>query len=213
MNAIPLAGPDGTVYAYACGRCRRVARGISRMVDTYDDEIVADMAEHSRADAESCCTCQKCKGVREGAGLFGASFLCAACEAADAPLREARIAEARKRIEALVERNIAAIAEVGRSVSTAVALRRLMSDMSEEHCCAGWLDGTEYVLWSMVQGGDTKWGFGEVRPESIADLRRLSEAVQGWWRWDDDAGGKVFVPIDEWLRIYEAHKSASEGAV
>ena len=54
---IPLAAPDGTVYAYACGRCRRVwASGHS----TAEVQDVAEMADRYREETERCCVCGEC---------------------------------------------------------------------------------------------------------------------------------------------------------
>jgi len=41
-------------------------------------------------------------------------------------------------------------------------LARLMSDISEDHFCAGWLIGCEYALWADLTGqefaGERAWG-------------------------------------------------------
>ncbi len=75
MTPIPLASPDGTVYAYACGACNHVGGTGEALVRVEPGHF----AENSRVDAESCCTCFDC-GVpltaEEGRGLN-----CAACNA------------------------------------------------------------------------------------------------------------------------------------
>ena len=56
-SPIPLSAPDGTVYAYACGRCRRVwASGHS----TAEVQDVAEMADRYREETERCCVCSEC---------------------------------------------------------------------------------------------------------------------------------------------------------
>ena len=50
---IPLAAPDGTVYAYACGRCHNVCAG-STMRPRADVEALAS-SYHRRA--ARCCVC------------------------------------------------------------------------------------------------------------------------------------------------------------
>ena len=85
----------------------------------------------------------------------------------------------------------------------------LMSEISEDCWCAGWLIGNEFALWSAIQRGDLKYG-----PELIekADLDRcaeLSRLINGWIVWlDDEHGlppaewGPYFVSMPEWLDIY-----------
>jgi len=99
-------------------------------------------------------------------------------------------------------------ARAGASASPAAAAQLciLMSEISEEHYCAGWMSGLEYTLWAMLLGGDRGFGVGDVTDDPITQLRALSEASGGWWRYDDDAD-EVFVPIEEWTRRYEAHRS------
>ncbi|MBK8260229.1 MAG: hypothetical protein IPK80_02705 [Nannocystis sp.] len=90
---IPLTSPDGRVYAWACGQCRRVGGGGAMMRD-YDDEIVTYMADASMSDALRCCVCEEC-----GCGLvdkwrkvpFRPLHMCEPCGAA----WEAREAERR----------------------------------------------------------------------------------------------------------------------
>ena len=94
------------------------------------------------------------------------------------------------------------------------ALYALMSDISEECYCAGWITGAEYVLWEIVadHAADRKWGQGQVQQWQIDDLRAISEEIGGWIRWRDDDEepglhhdhwGPVFVPMAEWLKMYQ----------
>jgi len=79
-------------------------------------------------------------------------------------------------------------------------LARHMSDLSEDHLCAGWLTGCEFALWADLTGqeaaGKRAWGISE---EEKAELRRLHEAAGGWIMWSEDAGGKVFLSTEQWL--------------
>jgi hypothetical protein len=76
-------------------------------------------------------------------------------------------------------------------------LYQLMSDVSEDHYCAGWMSGLEYDLWGMVRGGPRHYGMGDVEPETVAELRQLSDDCGGWHTHDR------LVPLDEWRREYE----------
>jgi hypothetical protein len=85
------------------------------------------------------------------------------------------------------------------------ALYMLMSDISEECYCAGWLIDNEFRLWSAVAdpADDRQYGMGEIEPEQIAKLKELSELVGGWIVWKD---GAQFVPMQEWLAMYAERK-------
>ena len=96
-------------------------------------------------------------------------------------------------------------AELSLNPFNAKGLADLMSEISEDQWCAGWLDGAEYSLWSMVDGGETDWGFGKVDPSSVALLRRLSESCGGWIVWTDDRCER-WIPMSEWLPMYESQQ-------
>ncbi len=77
------------------------------------------------------------------------------------------------------------------------ALFRTMSDLSEACWCAGWMDGTEYFLWSAVEKNEpATWGMDDLRQRDIDELRRLRELADGWWVWDDEKF-ETFVSLDE----------------
>ena len=83
---------------------------------------------------------------------------------------------------------------------TAGLLRMLMSEISEGYWCAGWLGGLEYILWDVVTGKRKDICI----PEEIEQLKYLSEKCGGWIIWDEQAIKEKFVPMGEWLRLYEA---------
>lgn len=94
-------------------------------------------------------------------------------------------------------------------------LRQLISDLSNEHWCASWLDGCEFELWHFVVNGPGRWGLLDITQGQIEELRRLSDEVGGWFTWpdDDNVHGALFVPMGEWLAMYQKHTStASRGA-
>lgn len=82
-------------------------------------------------------------------------------------------------------------------------LRNLMSDLSEELWCAGWLSGLEHALWGRITDGPPTG----LRDSEVDQLRRLASLAGGWWHWPREDGrpvkaGPVFVPMDEWLMLY-----------
>jgi hypothetical protein len=90
---------------------------------------------------------------------------------------------------------------------TAGLLKKLMSAISEDYWCAGWMHGLEYTLWEAVTGKRT----GVCSPEEIEQLKYLSEKCGGWIVWDEQSKGEKFVPMQEWLRLYEAkHQKTAE---
>lgn len=83
----------------------------------------------------------------------------------------------------------------------------LMSAVSEDYWFAGWLSSLEYDLWRMVEGGERSYGIGVVTEHEVSELRRLSAEAGGWFKWSDDAGDAVFVPLNEWVAALQAQGS------
>ncbi|HET8564831.1 MAG TPA: hypothetical protein VFM35_13230 [Candidatus Binatia bacterium] len=88
---------------------------------------------------------------------------------------------------------------------TADLLLKVMSWISEERWCAGWLN-LESILWDAVTGSRK----GICTPEEIDELKYLSEKCGGWIIWDEHAKGERFVPMQDWLRLYEAQRQKDE---
>lgn len=93
----------------------------------------------------------------------------------------------------------------------AMGLLGVMSGLSEEMWCAGWLSGLEHSMWAIRQGGSRKFGMGEVSQRQADLLRLLSEECSGWWVWDD-AKGPVFVRMSEWEKRLAALPAQPPGA-
>jgi predicted hydrolase (HD superfamily) len=87
------------------------------------------------------------------------------------------------------------------------ALARLMSEISEDRYCAGWLSGLEYELWQIVIDGQGRFGFGALSEMDVKDLRELSDACGGWIVYDAEQQ-ETFVPLDQWLTIFAAHTNS-----
>ena len=88
---------------------------------------------------------------------------------------------------------------------TAGLLVKIMSSISEEcWCagCAGWMHNLEYMLSDDVTGRRKNL----CSPEEIEQLKYLSEKCGGWIIWDEQAKGERFIPIQDWLRLYEAKR-------
>lgn len=82
-----------------------------------------------------------------------------------------------------------------------MGLYAIMSGISEECWCAGWLNGNEAALWPPRA---MRYGQGEVTERQAMLLRLLSEEAGGWWGWNDD--GPVFMSMPEWLiKVESSH--------
>lgn len=78
-------------------------------------------------------------------------------------------------------------------------LTTLMSDLSEEHWCAGWLTGNEHYLWECIQHPESQYGMYPLNAETMADLRMWSEQIGGWVCWEGEPRyDTVFISLDEW---------------
>ena len=90
-----------------------------------------------------------------------------------------------------------------------MALPELMSNISEDCWCAGWLNGLEYDLWVVAKHGPSSYPYGQdvISPEQVEQLRRLSEDCGGWFVFNDDVWyGRRFVPLAEWEALFQARQ-------
>jgi hypothetical protein len=202
VNPIPLTSPDGTAYAYACGVCHHVAQPVARTHQETGEqrpwlELVSDGAEWSLERATACCICRDC-----GARVGHADLYCTICEAARIERVKVVQAAHAERDQVRETQNAAKLAR-SPNKDAAWMLVVLMSDISEDCWCAGWLMGCEYSLWSIKENAeDRTWGMAWVSDDDCAKLRELSAQCGGWWIWDREAGGNVFLTLEEWEPLY-----------
>lgn len=85
-------------------------------------------------------------------------------------------------------------------------LAELMSDISEQCWCAGWMMGTEFALWEVLTSPHRgrHLGKGEVTLDQLVKLRALSEEAGGWIYWNDETE-ETFIPMDEWMKQYQKY--------
>ena len=87
-------------------------------------------------------------------------------------------------------------------------LAELMSDISEDQYCAGWLTDLEYDLWALLQSSNAQrvGAFGGTHPRDIRRLRELSAATNGWIVWADQADPDLqHIPLEKWEARYAAY--------
>lgn len=82
----------------------------------------------------------------------------------------------------------------------------LMSSISEETMCSGWIVDNEHLIWRAVQTGN---GVGDgphdYSQESIDECKALSEICGGWIVWYDSYDRSMrFVPLGVWRYMHLA---------
>jgi hypothetical protein len=74
----------------------------------------------------------------------------------------------------------------------------MMTSFSERMWSARWASGLEFLLWKKVR---------ECSPDltlrEIADFNFYAGLAGGWWMWDKNLNCEIFVPLNEWLKIYK----------
>jgi len=76
------------------------------------------------------------------------------------------------------------------------ALYDLMSDLSEEHCFAGWICGCENWLWAELSSNNrNNYSITDTQRE---ELKLASDKVGGWIVWDYDANDPEFLTFEQW---------------
>lgn len=78
-----------------------------------------------------------------------------------------------------------------------LGLFSLMTGISEEYWCAGWMDGLEYALWQAEPG--KSYGQGVITDRQATLLRLLSEESGGWWHWVGD--NPKFIRLENWIQL------------
>lgn len=71
--------------------------------------------------------------------------------------------------------------------SSRLLLLKIMSEISEDAYCAGWLTGLSRCLYRCVEEQSTRFGQGFER-EQLLTLTATQVLAGGWWVWDLDAG-------------------------
>lgn len=86
-------------------------------------------------------------------------------------------------------------------------LANYMSDLSEDAYSAGWIQQCEYAIWREMQendpnkGGRFIWFIPSQRCANTLTL--LSNMINGWVMWSEEKDEPVFVPMEEWLDLYQ----------
>lgn len=186
MNAMPLKDDMGTIHAYICGNCNNLYHYGNKLNNNLD---------FAMSNAEKCCICRDCgKQVND----HFMNTMCTECW--DIQCKEMEIES--NKIGEEYEKEY----QKSKDVHCAKRLAERMSDISEDHYCAGWLNDLEFTLWSMLQGGDRSFGFSDVSECDLNELKELYDRAGGWWAWEKDKRCKTFMVTEEWVKYYENNK-------
>lgn len=93
-------------------------------------------------------------------------------------------------------------------------LYELMSDISEDCWCAGWMSGNEFSLWCLVSNPSASRQYGQraICERDRSRLAALAKEIGGWVYWHDDEyeptlpraeWGPRFIAMDAWPARYE----------
>lgn len=80
------------------------------------------------------------------------------------------------------------------------ALRIEMENYSENHHCAGWLIGLEFLLWEKVL--ELSATDGRAMSAEAYACRLLAEVSGGWWHWATRSDSPQFIAMPDWLALY-----------
>lgn len=87
------------------------------------------------------------------------------------------------------------------------AIGDLVSDISEDCYCAGWMHGIEFDLWAVICGDATDYAGVTLADHRVQALARIARDADGWVRYGDS--GVESVDSVTWAKMYAAYK---EGA-
>lgn len=185
MNSIPLAAPDGTVYAYACGECHRVPWG---SYDRTRKVTVAEDATQSKLTADKCCLCSDCKVVKIAG--FGT---CPGC------IQQRRNAEAAAQLKRV---------EKALNPEAALDLLEEMESYCRDSYGNDWLEDIEFDLHESVEavlssGRQSHLYRCHGTQVRMSDLR---DGCGGWWTKGDSDDEARFVTTVEWLGLVAARQ-------
>jgi hypothetical protein len=82
-------------------------------------------------------------------------------------------------------------------------LSDLMSEISEEAYCAGWMEDLEYVLWYAMLHGPANYGRKFIDKQTISQLKWLAEETGSWIIFDDNSW-ETAVTLPVWQEMFRA---------
>ena len=74
----------------------------------------------------------------------------------------------------------------------------MMTSFSETMWSARWCSGLEFILWKKIRECSD-----DLTLREIADLNFYAGLAGGWWMWDKNQKCEMFVPLAEWIILYD----------
>ena len=93
------------------------------------------------------------------------------------------------------------IIKSGTQLTTKEELLTTMNGLSRKYFGSQWAKGLEYLLNLQLSGFRFK-GFVSISSFEEEKLRRLTQAVEGWYHWDEKKGCPVFLSWRKWYPLY-----------
>lgn len=85
-----------------------------------------------------------------------------------------------------------------------------MSNLSGRIWNAGWMDGTEFALWALIEGDSdhlTRGWKGYVTGEELVTLRLIRDASLRWVIWSDERGDTELISLEDFEPLYRAWRA------
>ena len=82
-------------------------------------------------------------------------------------------------------------------------LKNIISQFSERETCAGWCGYIEYRVWEDINGSEH---LSDLTARERFRINELVKELQGWIMWDDNKHTEVFIPLFEWIEMYDEQK-------
>lgn len=90
------------------------------------------------------------------------------------------------------------IPEAARLTPAESRMFELMSEISEDCWCAGWMHGNEFALWKAMVSGELNYGQAVIDRALLSQVAALSVETGKWIIWRDDADGLDDRDVSEW---------------
>lgn len=206
VRPVELKDSDGRLYVYACGKCYTIR---NPMLNTKGSPPSPKAILYSLEAADECCLCKRCRQNEVGQSdkpLVWAGEVCEQC----LPEQEAEEQDRQDRAELSAKKSQLALRRSLRKAldkDSALRLREVMSDISEDQYCASWLCDLEFILWSIVRGGRKLFGDGKLKKAELQSLKSLHKKANGWWYFDPQVGTQLFITTEEWQEMVKERKT------
>lgn len=89
-------------------------------------------------------------------------------------------------------------------------LKGFLSFLSEAVWSAGWRSGLEFDCWEMAV--DIKHPIHSMLYFNWSHMLQLAHQCDGWWAWTDIGKKVFFLPMRDWLEVYQNNRVMGRAA-